>query len=80
MQEALQAELNHNFENLQALETDCERGFQQLSQCAYVEAVVRETLRLHPPIKESLKRVNVDLGSLTVMGYEIPKGVSSRLT
>lgn len=48
---------------------------EQLKQCAYLEGVIRETLRLHPPIPFSMERIVTKReGSINIKGYNVPAG------
>ena len=48
---------------------------EELKHLSYLDAVIRETLPLNPPIPSSMTRmVSVREGSLHVYGYEVPAG------
>lgn len=52
-----------------------ELSAEQLRQLPYLEAVIKETLRLHPPIPFSMERLVAQReGSVNVKGYTIPAG------
>ncbi|KAH6688934.1 cytochrome P450 [Plectosphaerella plurivora] len=73
-QEALQKELDSTFGDCEGLEQDAALGYRKLDACPQVLAVIKETLRLNPPIPDSLERVNTSVDNLSIMGYTIPKG------
>ncbi|CEI98138.1 Putative Lanosterol 14-alpha demethylase [Rhizopus microsporus] len=59
-------------EKLGSLETDF--TYDNLEQLTLLENVVRETLRLHPPIFNMMRRVVADKMVFEKYGLEIPKG------
>ena len=51
-----------------------ELTFENLKDMPLLEATIRETLRLHPPIFQMMRRVVADKIVYEKSGYEIPKG------
>lgn len=59
-------------EKLGSLKTDL--TFENIKDLPLLEAVIRETLRLHPPIFQMMRRVMVDKVVYEKAGLEVPKG------
>lgn len=51
-----------------------ELTFDNIKELTLLEAVVRETLRLHPPIFQMMRKVVADKVTYEKAGFEIPKG------
>lgn len=51
-----------------------ELTFDNLKELTLLEACIRETLRLHPPIFQMMRKVIADKVVFEKYGYEIPKG------
>jgi cytochrome P450 len=50
-------------------------AYEQASQLKYLEAVVRESLRIHPPVGQIIQRVVPDTGLTLPNGQFIPPGI-----
>jgi sterol 14-demethylase len=59
-------------EKLGSLKTDL--TFDNLKELTLLENCVRETLRLHPPIYQMMRKVTADKITFEKTGHEIPKG------
>ncbi|KAI8138920.1 lanosterol 14-alpha demethylase [Fennellomyces sp. T-0311] len=70
--ELITALRQEQIEKLGSLKTDL--TFDNLKDMPLLEAVIRETLRLHPPIFQMMRKVIADKIVYEKSGFEIPKG------
>ncbi|ETN43942.1 uncharacterized protein HMPREF1541_11073 [Cyphellophora europaea CBS 101466] len=65
----IKTELRDSFQTLDGF------GLESLAQCRYMEAVLKETLRLYPPVPVGTQR-QVPKGGATIAGHFLPEGAN----